>query len=667
MNNYDYKRLCPFKWFILENFPFIEADFDALTNWQLFCKIGKEMNKIIKSVNKSGEQVENLTNAFIELQDYVNNYFENLDIQTEIDNKLDEMAEDGTLTEIIAEYLQLSSVLAFDNISSLKSAENLVNGSLVQTYGYYTKNDGGASKYLVRSVLNTDTPDDIKIIALHDNTLVAELVENSPISIRQCGAKGDGETDDTAAIQYAFDNFKNIYIPDGIYMIDATTHIIPTSNSKIQLSKNATLKAITNSNDSYSILYLLNVSNIIIEGGTIEGDRASHSGATGEWGQGISIINSTNILIKDMILKDCWGDGIYLYSGTNIKTQNIICDNNRRQGLSIISVNGYHSQNDTFQNTNGTSPSAGIDIEPNANTDIIKNIVIDNPRTINNDGTGIAIHLPRLTGSTNEVSIVINSHYDYQSQEGLRIAKPYDIIGNIVVNNSQYINSHINGINLRDCYNNDKFIVELNKPYILNYNIDELSPAYVAGIGGYTTEETTHRLGGVKIVEPFITSAVTGTNRRSITIYDPTNELGAENVQIINPVNKQSNLVIAFQYQGERIRFEDKNELYTQDINSTVNIQATNLLSKIYNSAFTSSRTYAFATTFPIGAEIEIINNNLNRFIGITIPENQYCRYFSENANPTIYLRHYNDRLKLKRVSATEWIVVNIMGQPGTT
>ena len=44
--NYDYKPLPPFKWFILENFPFIEADFDALTNWQLFCKLGKEMNKI---------------------------------------------------------------------------------------------------------------------------------------------------------------------------------------------------------------------------------------------------------------------------------------------------------------------------------------------------------------------------------------------------------------------------------------------------------------------------------------------------------------------------------------------------------------------------------------------------------------------------------------------
>lgn len=101
MNKFSYKNLSPFKWFVLQNFPFIEADFDAITNWQLFCKLGEEMNKIIEKVNQAGEQTENLTNAFIELQKYINNYFENLDIQTEINNKLDEMAEGGELAEII--------------------------------------------------------------------------------------------------------------------------------------------------------------------------------------------------------------------------------------------------------------------------------------------------------------------------------------------------------------------------------------------------------------------------------------------------------------------------------------------------------------------------------------------------------------------------------------
>ena len=110
MNKYNYKYLNPFKWFILENFPFIEADFDALTNWQLFCKLGKEMNKIIDNLNSLGIETENLSQAFIELQNYVNDFFDNLDVQEEVNTKLDEMAENGTLEELITPLVANSKV-----------------------------------------------------------------------------------------------------------------------------------------------------------------------------------------------------------------------------------------------------------------------------------------------------------------------------------------------------------------------------------------------------------------------------------------------------------------------------------------------------------------------------------------------------------------------------
>lgn len=106
MNKFEYKNLTPFKWFVLENFPFIEADFDALTEWQLFGKLGKEINKIINSENTLGTQVENVTNAFIELQNFVNNYFDNLDVQEEINNKLNNLVNDGTLQKLITPYFE---------------------------------------------------------------------------------------------------------------------------------------------------------------------------------------------------------------------------------------------------------------------------------------------------------------------------------------------------------------------------------------------------------------------------------------------------------------------------------------------------------------------------------------------------------------------------------
>ena len=34
-----FNHLPPFKWYVLQNFPFIEADFDAITNYQLLCTL----------------------------------------------------------------------------------------------------------------------------------------------------------------------------------------------------------------------------------------------------------------------------------------------------------------------------------------------------------------------------------------------------------------------------------------------------------------------------------------------------------------------------------------------------------------------------------------------------------------------------------------------------
>ena len=94
-----------FRRWVLQNFPFIEQDFDALTDYQLICKVVEYLNKVIENVNACGEQIELLTNAFNQLQDYVNHYFDNLDVQEEINNKLDQMAEDGSLTNLISAYL----------------------------------------------------------------------------------------------------------------------------------------------------------------------------------------------------------------------------------------------------------------------------------------------------------------------------------------------------------------------------------------------------------------------------------------------------------------------------------------------------------------------------------------------------------------------------------
>ena len=176
----------------LTNFPYIEKDFDALSDYGLLCKVVEYLNQVITNTNNQNDSITNLYNAFIALQDYVNNtkdtlenafndlndyvtnYFANLDVQNEIDNKLDEMAESGQLTDIIAQYLGLAGMITFNTLADMKLAENLVNGSKCQTLGYHSVNDGGGAIYKIRQVTNDDVVDDRLIIEVYDDLLVGE-------------------------------------------------------------------------------------------------------------------------------------------------------------------------------------------------------------------------------------------------------------------------------------------------------------------------------------------------------------------------------------------------------------------------------------------------------------------------------------------------------------
>lgn len=425
MNKFNFNKLTPFKWFVLENFPFIEADFDALTEWQLFCKLGKEMNKIINSENTLGTQMENVTNAFIELQNYVNNYFDNLDVQEEINNKLNAMVEDGTLDQIIQQYLNSTAIWGFDTVQDMKNATNLINGSYAKTLGYYKINDGGEATYkITNTVSETEYKEELK------NGLFATLlIDNDSVNVHQFGAKGDGTTDDSNAINLALSSkaYNISFIKGNTYMVRGyedgqpegsttgligTTGLIIPSNKNVDLNE-STIKCITNSRQNYNIFTIAEKENIILKNGTIIGDRATHTGATGEWGYGVAIKSSTNITLDNLKISECWGDGINLNNNgngsilnKNITINNCICDSNRRQGMSIENgdiINVINSQfNNTGNNNLHTAPSAGCDVEPGSYQNV-KNVLFDNCSFNSNYGAGL------LLDGTNVSLITVNN------------------------------------------------------------------------------------------------------------------------------------------------------------------------------------------------------------------------------------------------------------------
>lgn len=80
----------------LESLSYLE-----MLNW--FCNFLQ--NNVIPAVNNNANALTEVQNLYTELKNYVNTYFDNLDVQQEIYNKLDTMVTDGTFDKIINQTL----------------------------------------------------------------------------------------------------------------------------------------------------------------------------------------------------------------------------------------------------------------------------------------------------------------------------------------------------------------------------------------------------------------------------------------------------------------------------------------------------------------------------------------------------------------------------------
>lgn len=92
----EYSNLSPFRYWCYHVIPLVYDD--SLSYYELLCKVVYYLNSMIGDNKKMIEAIE-------ELKAYVDNYFDNLDVTQMINNKLDEMASNGTLDEIINQHI----------------------------------------------------------------------------------------------------------------------------------------------------------------------------------------------------------------------------------------------------------------------------------------------------------------------------------------------------------------------------------------------------------------------------------------------------------------------------------------------------------------------------------------------------------------------------------
>ena len=173
------EKICsPFMYYCQKVIPL--AFDESMSYYETLCHLVHYLkNTVMPAVNNNADALTEVQGAFNQLEKYVDDYFKNLDVQTEINNKLDEMAESGELTDIIAQYLQLAGVLSYDTKDILKNASNVVNGSTCRTLGSNNYLDGKGNFYKIRNIRTSDVIDDENIIALNNSdTLIAEKIPN---------------------------------------------------------------------------------------------------------------------------------------------------------------------------------------------------------------------------------------------------------------------------------------------------------------------------------------------------------------------------------------------------------------------------------------------------------------------------------------------------------
>lgn len=499
-NNYtDMKNLTPFKLCVLQNFPFIEADFDAVTNYQLLCKVVEYLNKVIDNNNKQNNNISQLEQNFITLYNYVKDYFDNLDVQDEINTKIDELITSGEFNSFLSgiytpemfgakgdgvtdDTEAIQKALAFNNVNISKNyliTENLVLHSNLKVFGggTITKKSEFNDSYLNHSIFSCTNSNNIDI-----NNII--LISNSlAISVHGCS---------------------NVNITNLI--INSEKYSILISDSEKNESDSISISNIKLEND----VNIISSDGIHIDGGCSNIYVNNVSGTTGDDFIALNAIEGVRKTIKNVIIDNikCSGyAGIRLYGQLNCVIENVSINNsyiNSDNGIRLTNIVG-------FTEINFNAPTFNNIVFSNCIVDSsIRNVFlsyINGSVTFNNCTfvTSVNPNVGLFNSSINSSLIFDSCVFNTNSTSFIQDC----VIGTPPENCNTYINITINScdikktllcfgtnkktININNC-DIDTYLISRNNPDVLDLSIKEcrinITPFSGASKGIYTIKDS---------------------------------------------------------------------------------------------------------------------------------------------------------------------------------
>lgn len=336
-------------------------DKESGTVLQQTSRMYAKVNELIASYNKFAQdlteqqeefedKIDEIVNEYIgkfeELYTYVHDYFDNLDVQAEVNNKLDAMVEAGTLQEIVADYLNSKAVFGFNTVADMKASTNLIDGSYAKTLGYFAINDGGGATYQI-----SETQPVSGYYETLNNGLYATLLLEEKMNLTQFGVdhtSSDVSLKLNSVFELCAENNVEVIIPPHTYTL-ATLSTKTTStynysyfiklltNLKIKgIDKDTSILKVADTALSYTTVFFTDesITDIKLENLTIEqyyasgvnmqnANRSNLKGAFNVYGA------VKNVYINNVFFKNCCGVnalGFYTNSASDIIIENCVFD-----------------------------------------------------------------------------------------------------------------------------------------------------------------------------------------------------------------------------------------------------------------------------------------------------------------------------------------------------
>jgi parallel beta-helix repeat protein len=218
------------------------------------------------------------------------------------------------------------------------------------------------------------------------------------VSPASFGARGDGQTDDTDALQSAIDAVPvggTLRFPSGTYRIATDRGLVLKDDITVDLG-DATLTGPNVSGARCRIFEVSGRRNVTIRGGTLVGSRL---GAP-QWGVGLLASDADDLVVDGTTFREFFFDGILLTGNRGcrrVRIRNVTAVDNRRTGLAAPAARDVVVEDSTFRGSRGQSPQSGANCEPNAGGEVREVRFV---RSTFADNAGVGLYIHRALGVT---------------------------------------------------------------------------------------------------------------------------------------------------------------------------------------------------------------------------------------------------------------------------